>query len=83
MGWQDVYDVATNDITESELEDFGLTDEDLRLMFDHGFVEDGMSYEERKAARDDFLTWVHELSYEFNERDFWDSWRDQYETTHG
>lgn len=83
LGWQDVYDEATNDITESELEDYGLSDEALRAEFDAGFVKDDASYEERRQAREEFIAWVRELSYEFNERDFWDAWRDQYETTHG
>ena len=82
-GWRDVFDVATNDITESELSDYGLTMDDLRSQFDVGYVDRDASYFERKQAREDFLAYVHELSYEFNEADFWDAWRSHYELTSG
>ena len=73
-----VYDNATYGLTQEELDPFGLTEDDMRYMFDVGWVAGNVDPDEREQARDEFFEYLTELGYDVSDFD-WDAWRDWYD----
>lgn len=75
----DIYESATHNPTENELEVmYGISEDDLKDLFEMAFIADNVSHEEREEAREMFFDWMEDFGYDASDFD-WDAWRDWYD----
>lgn len=76
---ENIWEQSTEGITADELADFGLTEDGLRSIFEHAFIDMDISSDLRSAYRDLFFDYLGEMGYEISDFD-WDDWRDWYDS---
>lgn len=75
----DEYDFgAYDDVWESATHGEG--DEFAAFLFERGFTDNEIPYEEREAMRASFFDWMEEHGYDPEEDFDWDAWREAYDS---